>query len=480
MPSEAPATDFICIRTLVQIARIQISCTDSKQGAHLDLPHVFSASMTDPQRRLWRCSNQWQSFAMESRNTTGKDIGNPGSRFLELAQKCRVRDLQQLVILGGLVRALGAFIHALQKERGASSIYAGSNGKDFGGKLRARVAECRMFESAARAQIGRIDQQLEHAGNGLRFFGRMAAALVAWDNLEPARDSVVALQFSPQQAVKYFSDLIASLLAVSFEAADVAADPAISRALIALVNFAQGKEYAGQERAVAGGAFSSGQWLPHSRERMMQLLAAQERAFHIFTEFATPAQVTAFKACDADSSTREVQELRRLALDSNDTASPSPQLSARWYEATTRRIDRMRLIEDEIAHELEALCSSKLAEALLQLHEPALGRELPASTAMTVLMTDPQNAADLYPVRSILDVVQAQSRRIDSINTELESARAALAERKVIERAKGLLMRSRRLSEKEAYSLLRQTAMNQNKRLFEIAEAVISMEDLLR
>ena len=48
--------------------------------------------------------------------------------------------------------------------------------------------------------------------------------------------------------------MIALLLAVGFEAADTAADPETSRALIALVNFAQGKEYAGQERATAGAA----------------------------------------------------------------------------------------------------------------------------------------------------------------------------------------------------------------------------------
>jgi AmiR/NasT family two-component response regulator len=64
------------------------------------------------------------------------------------------------------------------------------------------------------------------------------------------------------------------------------------------------------------------------------------------------------------------------------------------------------------------------------------------------------------PVRSILDVVEAQSRRIDDINSQLESARIALTERKIIERAKGILMRSGRLSEKDAYTLLHQTAIH--------------------
>lgn len=75
---------------------------------------------------------------------------------------------------------------------------------------------------------------------------------------------------------------------------------------------------------------------------------------------------------------------------------------------------------------------------------------------------------------------ESAHRRIDDINSQLESARVALAERKTIERAKGILMRSRRLSEKDAYTLLRQTAMSQNKRIIEVAEAIISMADIFR
>lgn len=83
-------------------------------------------------------------------------------------------------------------------------------------------------------------------------------------------------------------------------------------------------------------------------------------------------------------------------------------------------------------------------------------------------------------MRSIMEVIHAQSRRLNDVSHQLESARAALAERKAIERAKGLLMASRKLSEKQAYELMRETAMTQNKRIYEIAEAIISMADILK
>lgn len=65
------------------------------------------------------------------------------------------------------------------------------------------------------------------------------------------------------------------------------------------------------------------------------------------------------------------------------------------------------------------------------------------------------------------------------MSDELETVRAALNERKIVERAKGLLMATRKLSEEDAYKMLRQTAMSQNRKLVEVAESVLAMADYL-
>ena len=65
------------------------------------------------------------------------------------------------------------------------------------------------------------------------------------------------------------------------------------------------------------------------------------------------------------------------------------------------------------------------------------------------------------------------------MSDELDTVRASLNERKVVERAKGLLMAHRRLSEEEAHKMLRQTAMNQNRRLIDVAESVLAMAEYL-
>jgi hypothetical protein len=81
--------------------------------------------------------------------------------------------------------------------------------------------------------------------------------------------------------------------------------------------------------------------------------------------------------------------------------------------------------------------------------------------------------------RSVLDLVREQSQRLQSTRAELDAVRATLNERKVIERAKGLLMAHRQLSEDQAHKAMRQMAMNQNRRLVDVAEAVLTMADIL-
>lgn len=82
-------------------------------------------------------------------------------------------------------------------------------------------------------------------------------------------------------------------------------------------------------------------------------------------------------------------------------------------------------------------------------------------------------------IRPILEVAIARFREFEAMRAELQQTRSQLAERKAIERAKGILMRKRGMSEDEAYKALRKLAMDRNKRLVDIAESVIAAAELL-
>jgi response regulator NasT len=83
-------------------------------------------------------------------------------------------------------------------------------------------------------------------------------------------------------------------------------------------------------------------------------------------------------------------------------------------------------------------------------------------------------------VKGILDLCISRFHAFARLQDELERTRTALSERKVIDRAKGILMNIRNVSEPEAYALLRKTAMNENKKIAEVAQSVVTAAELLK
>ncbi len=81
-------------------------------------------------------------------------------------------------------------------------------------------------------------------------------------------------------------------------------------------------------------------------------------------------------------------------------------------------------------------------------------------------------------VRPILKMAISRFNAFSRLNRELEEARGQLESRKVIDRAKHLLMRSRGVSEEEAYSRLRRAAMNENRKIEEIAQSLVTAASL--
>ena len=82
-------------------------------------------------------------------------------------------------------------------------------------------------------------------------------------------------------------------------------------------------------------------------------------------------------------------------------------------------------------------------------------------------------------IQAILDMAISRFNAFSKLRDELTAARSELAERKLVERAKGILMKHRGLTEEEAHVALRKAAMNENKRMAEIAQSVITAASLL-
>ncbi|QHE85432.1 nitrate regulatory protein [Hydrogenophaga sp. BPS33] len=416
-----------------------------------------------------------------------------GLSFLLAAKRCEIDELQQLALTSALVNVTGRLIHGLQRERGLSNLLIGSHGHQFQPSHQKQIEECREVEKELRACFDNLDTASASVGHGARLFSRIAYVLHGLDALDGLRERVASLQWTTRQSTDAYVRLISGLLAVVFEAADSASDPEISRLLVARFNFMQGKEFAGQERAAGSALFASGRADNAEQHRLLHLVESQERCLEVFGAFAQPRNFDLWQASQDSATLAELERLRRVLCTVAHGAVLDPQLSQAWFDCCSQRIDRMKAVEDRLALDLLRACEDKVALARDELSSyeslhpaatgagamsffedaPALGPNAPAA-----YVANPQGYG-LQLERSILELVQEQARRLQNMSEELDTVRARLNERKVIERAKGLLMAHRQLSEEAAHKTMRQMAMNQNRRLIDVAEAVLSMAEVL-
>jgi len=393
--------------------------------------------------------------------------------FLLAARQCEIAELEELARTSELVGVIGRFIHALQRERGICNIFLSSHGSRFAAQRLRQIEECDQVEREVRAQLDALETDAQRVRNGSRLFSRVAVVLHALDGLPTLRGRITRQALSARETTAAYVKLLAGLLGVVFEAADSATDPKLSRALIALFNFMQGKELAGQERALGAGVFAAGYIDASGQQHWRHLIESQQACFQVFSDFADAEVQRADQASRDPAALAEVERLRRIGCSTRRELDPN--LSQAWYEWATRRIDAMRAVEDVLARHLRELCEARIAQARSELRDQR--------AMLAALASDPaaETGTPYGPhlERSILGMVQEQSRRLQEMTDELDAVRTSLNERKVVERAKGLLMAHRQMTEDDAYKALRQMAMNQNRRIVDVAEAVLSLAEVL-
>jgi two-component system, response regulator / RNA-binding antiterminator len=83
-------------------------------------------------------------------------------------------------------------------------------------------------------------------------------------------------------------------------------------------------------------------------------------------------------------------------------------------------------------------------------------------------------------IKTILDLCISRFNAFSRLQGELERTKTALEDRKIIDRAKAILIKAKNLTEEQAYALLRKTAMNENKKIADIAQSVITAAEMFK
>jgi hypothetical protein len=407
--------------------------------------------------------------------------------FLLAARRCEMADLQQLVETSQLVRNTAALIHHLQRERGLSNLFTGSKGQQFAQDRDHQLAAT--DEAVLTLRVCFDGLNTDPMRHGARLFSRIAYALHGLEVLAQIRSAVSGLRLSTRELSCEYARLIARLISVVFEAADMATDPALSRLLVALFNLMQGKEFAGQERAAGSAMWAEGQASREAQQQLLHLIDSQDKCLKLFESFATPDLLQLWQKCQSPQVDAERERLRRMLCNAGPAEAIDTTKSGDWFACCSQRMDEMRLVEDQMSKMLVELAQARLgaiAEGVqtieqMKRHVEAAGASNTALASADLFPADTTNNPSLGPAleKSVLDMVQEQASRLQAMAAELDLVRASLSERKLIERAKGLLMAHQQLTEEAAHKTLRDLAMRQNKRMVEVAEAVLSMAALL-
>lgn len=402
-----------------------------------------------------------------------KSPGRVTRQFLLAARRSEIASLRQLVASCELVTAISLLIHELQRERGIANVWLGSGGHRFHDEC---VAQSARAVAAARTVHGVLERLGTTPLPGLdsaRLFAAIAAVLQELDGLETLRRRIVRRDTSPGHVRETYTRLIAGLLTVVFEAADIACELDLACLLVALFNVMQGKELAGQERALAAAALAAGRLDAADRERLRQRVAAQEHCFALAAE-VVPEVVPPDWSRPAPGALAEDEFLRLrkvLAKLTPEDAVP-PALSEIWYALATRRIDRMKAVEELLAERL----LDAAQRAIRRAEEELAGRP---ATLRPAPLPDTGDAPPLLvhpgpgPDRALRQLVRDQRDQLARMARELDEARNTLRERKWVERARDLLMARHGLSEDDAYRRLREIAMQTGRRLGDVAEELV-------
>ncbi|MBD8904881.1 methyl-accepting chemotaxis protein [Methylobacterium bullatum] len=254
--------------------------------------------------------------------------------------------------LADLATRISAFLHEIQRERGASSLFIGSKGSQFAPELA--------------AQRGRTDAGIRDLKAALDdpAFGRHRQALEQdLARLADQRRRIDALELTGPQAAAFYTGLVSEGLAVVREMAGLVGNAAIAGRASAYSAFLTLKEQAGQERAAGAAAFSAGRLDQPALIRLAGLGGGQSSAEARFRAGAEADQAALLDAVEASEAARETARLRKLALDTALGETLSFRDAPLWFQLATKRIDGLKGVEDRLSADLVAAAAATRTEA---------------------------------------------------------------------------------------------------------------------
>nr|WP_272955859.1 methyl-accepting chemotaxis protein [Agrobacterium larrymoorei] len=254
---------------------------------------------------------------------------------------------------------LGATIHEIQKERGASAGFVGANGKGEFGPL---LEKQRGAADLAIQRFGTLSLTDENSNLAPALRELASAAQAKLDRLTAMRQDVTSLKAGVPEIASYFADTISSLIKIIESMSSLTTDSAISNRIVAYSALLQGKERAGQERTIGTAAFTSGNFSPESYQLFVKFGAMQNVYFSDFNSYAGADQRASLKDALSSDAGKLVESQRNIAMASPFGGQLNSVSGEEWYKASTNRINALKAVEDKTGLDLRDFAAASAAQ----------------------------------------------------------------------------------------------------------------------
>nr|WP_041706111.1 methyl-accepting chemotaxis protein [Pseudomonas fulva] len=259
-----------------------------------------------------------------------------------------LQEMEQTQQASDVAQKVSQLITVLQRERGASGVFLGSQGKNMQDVLLRMRGQTDTALADARS-LGNVDAGLSEA-------------LAALSGLEAMRGQIDKLAINNRESGARFTDIIRKLIGYTHAVERSVTDPTLARALSSLNQFIEMKERAGRERAMLGVVFNQDRFDADLLSTFSRNLGEFTAYSEGFRRNASPEFVSKLDEKMQQPSGLEVARLQKLAFET-PLGQPLGVKATDWFQTSTNRIDLMGEVENELGASVGDLATQARSKA---------------------------------------------------------------------------------------------------------------------
>ncbi len=232
--------------------------------------------------------------------------------------------------------SISSLVHELQKERGRSTSYIGTDGAAAeqealsGQRTQVDTVLSAYFKEYSAFPFENYDAQLEN---------RLAQANEMLRNINTIRSGVSDLSITVADTMAYYTSTIETLFFAMKGIALATTDASITREFSAFISLQVAKNYAGQQRSIGNLGYNSGEFTPENLKAFYTLNAAEDSHLSNFNDFASEPEQRFFREKVKGASVRSIEQMRDFVLKTNGQVGTDTYTGQRWFDEATSRIN---------------------------------------------------------------------------------------------------------------------------------------------